>query len=119
MGVSGYLLKDSNGRDIVEAIHAAMKGETFLSPPISKVVVSQYLSLREKSSGEKRFEQLSNREREVFQLIAEGHSSRKIADMLCVSVSTVKTHRGKIMEKLGVDNTAQLVRFAVQLGLVE
>jgi two-component system response regulator NreC len=118
-GISGYLLKDSSGRDIISAIHAAMKDETFLSPSISKMVVDTYLSPRKSSSKEERFKQLSNREREVFQLIAEGHSTRKIADMLYVSVSTIKSHRAKIMEKIGVDNPIQLVHFAIQLGLVD
>lgn len=118
-GVSGYLLKDSSGRDIINAIHAAIKDETFLSPSISKMVVDTYLSSRKASSREERFKQLSNREREVFQLIAEGHSTRQIADMLCVSISTVKSHRAKIMEKLGIDTPVKLIHFAIQLGLVD
>lgn len=118
-GISGYLLKDSSGGDIIKAIHAAMKDETFLSPSISKMVVESYLSPRKGGSREERFKLLSNREREVFQLIAEGHSTRKIADMLCVSISTIKSHRNKIMEKMGVESQLQLVHFAIQLGLVE
>ena len=118
-GISGYLLKESSGRDIIDAIQAAMKGETFLSPSISKVLVDRYLSLRKSSPKEERFNQLSNREREIFQLIAEGHSTKKITQMLCISTSTVKTHRQKIMEKLEVDSPAQLVHYAISLGLVE
>ena len=118
-GISGYLLKDSSGRDIIKAIHAAMKDETFLSPSISKKVVDTYLSKRKSSSREERFKKLTNREREVFQLIAEGHSTRQIADLLYVSVSTVKSHRANIMEKLGIENPIQLVHLAIQFGLVE
>ena len=118
-GISGYLLKDSSGRDIKKAINAAMNDETFLSPSISKKVVDSYLSSRKSSPKEERYKLLSNREREVFQLIAEGHSTREIADMLYVSVSTVKSHRSKIMEKLGIDNPVHLVHFAIQLGLVD
>jgi len=118
-GVSGYLLKDSSGRDIIQAIHAAMNNETFLSPSISKVLVNTYRSPRKSSSRAERFNELSNREREVFQLIAEGHTTRRIADMLCVSISTVKSHRAKIMEKLDVDTPVKLVHFAIQLGLVD
>ena len=118
-GISGYLLKDSSGRDILKAIHAAMKDETFLSPSISKMVVNSYLSPRKISPREERFKKLTNREREVFQLIAEGHSTKQIADMLCVSVSTVKSHRSKVMEKLLVDSPVHLVHFAIQLGLVD
>jgi DNA-binding NarL/FixJ family response regulator len=118
-GVSGYLLKDSSGRDIIQAIHAAMNDETFLSPSISKVLVDTYRSPRKSSSRAERYKQLSNREREVFQLIAEGHSTRQIADLLCVSISTIKSHRAKIMEKLDVDTPVKLVHFAIQLGLVD
>jgi len=118
-GISGYLLKESSGRDIIQAIHAAMKNETFLSPSISKKVVDTYLSPHKSSSREDRYKQLSNREREVFQLIAEGHSTKDIAETLFISISTVKTHRIKIMEKLGIDNPVQLGHFAIQLGLVD
>lgn len=119
VGISGYLLKNSSGRDIIKAIHAAMQDETFLSPSISKKVVESYLSPRKGSPKEERYKLLSNREREVFQLIAEGHSTREIAETLYVSVSTVKSHRSKIMEKLGIDNPVHLVHFAIQLGLVD
>lgn len=118
-GVSAYLLKDSSGRDIIKAIQTALNDETFLSPTISKKVVESYLSPRKRSSMEERYKQLSNREREVFQLIAEGHSPRRIGEMLCVSVSTVKSHKGNIMEKLGIYNLIRLVHFAIQLGLVD
>jgi two-component system, NarL family, response regulator NreC len=118
-GVSGYLLKDASGRDIIKAIHAAMNNETFLSPSISKVLMEAYRSPRKSSSTAERYKLLSNREREVFQLIAEGHSTRLIADMLCVSISTVKSHRAKIMEKLEADSTVKLVHMAIQLGLVD
>lgn len=119
-GVSGYLLKDSSGRDIIKAIDEAMKDKTFLSPAISKRVAESTLSPPHKStSREERFKQLSNREREVFQLIAEGHSTRTIADMLCVSVSTIKSHRVKIMEKLVANSPVQLAHIAIQLGLVD
>jgi DNA-binding NarL/FixJ family response regulator len=118
-GVSGYLLKDVSGRDIVNAVHAAMNDETFLSPSISKVLVETYRTPRRASSAEERYKQLSNREREVFQLIAEGHPTRQIADMLCVSVSTIKSHRSKIMEKLDLNQPVKLVHLAIQLGLVD
>ena len=118
-GVSGYLLKESSGRDIIKAIHAAMNNETFLSPSISKVLMEAYRSPRKRSPRTDRYKQLSNREREVFQLIAEGYSTRVIAEMLFVSMSTVKSHRAKIMEKLDLNSTVKLVHFAIQLGLVD
>jgi DNA-binding NarL/FixJ family response regulator len=118
-GVSGYLLKDSGGRDIIAAIRAALRNETFLSPSISKKVVESYLSPTKSSSKAELYKKLSNREREVFQLIAEGHPSRQIADMLCVSTSTIKSHRINIMEKLGIETSVKLIHFAIQLGLVD
>ncbi|MEJ5378182.1 MAG: response regulator transcription factor [bacterium] len=117
-GVSGYLLKESSGRDITTAIEAAIRNEAFLSPTISKLLMDSYLSPRKTSPKEQRYNELSNREREVFQLLAEGHSTKEVADLLCVSVSTIKTHRINIMEKLGISTNAQLIRFAIQLGLV-
>ena len=119
-GASGYLLKDSSGSEIVQAIHAAMKGHTYLSPSISRRVVHDYISLKkEKPPREGLYGKLSNREREVFQMLAEGRTSREIAGILCVSTSTVKTHRANIMEKLKIDNAAQLIQFAIELGLVQ
>lgn len=120
LGASGYLLKDSSGTDIINAINAVIKGDTYLSPSISRQVIEDYVSLkRTKSSREELYGQLSNREREVFQMIAEGRSTREIAEVLCVSVSTVKTHRSNIMEKLQMENISQLIHFAIELGLVE
>lgn len=120
LGASGYLLKDSRGSDIVNAINAAIRGDTYLSPSISRQVIEDYVSLkRPPSSREELYGQLSNREREVFQMIAEGRSTKDIAEILCISVSTVKTHRSNIMEKLKMDNISQLIHFAIELGLVE
>jgi DNA-binding NarL/FixJ family response regulator len=120
LGASGYLVKDSTGADIIKSIDAAMKGDTYLSPSISRRVIENYVSLRKKkSSREELYENLSNREREVFQMIAEGRSTKEIAEILFVSTSTVKTHRSHILEKLQVDNMSQLVQFAIELGIVE
>lgn len=119
VGVSGYLLKDSSGHDIIKAIEEAMKNKTFLSPAISKMMEESRLWPNKNMSREERYKQLTNREREVFQLIAEGHSTRAIADTLYVSVSTIKTHRAKIMEKLGANSSVQLAHVAIHLGLVD
>ena len=119
VGVSGYLLKDSSGRDIIKAIDDALQNKTSLSPAISKRVAEIAHPSHKNTTREDRFNLLSNREREVFQLIAEGYATRNIADMLCVSLSTVKTHRAKIMEKLVVKSPVQLVHIAIQLGLVD
>ena len=119
IGASGYLLKDSTGAEIIKAISAAMKGDVYLSPSISRRVVEDYLTLKKTSSREDLYTKLSNREREVFQMIAEGHSTKEISDILCVSPSTVKTHRANIMEKLQIDNISQLIQFAIRLGIVD
>jgi two-component system, NarL family, response regulator NreC len=119
LGASGYLLKNSTGIDIIKAIHAALKGETYLSPSISHKVIEDYISLKKKSHQEDLYNSLSNREREVFQMIAEGRSTREISEILYVSPSTVKTHRSNIMEKLKMDNISQLIQFAIYLGIVE
>ncbi len=118
-GVSGYLLKDSSGLEIIKAIRAAMKNETVMSPSIQEKIEASLLSPYKKSSREERYNHLSNREREVFQLIAEGFSTRQITEMLFISISTVKSHRAKIMEKLGIDSPTHLVRIAIKLGLVD
>ena len=120
LGASGYLVKDSTGADIITAINAAMKGDTFLSPSISRKIIENYVSLKKvKSFREKLYSELSNREREVFQLIAEGRSTKEISEILFVSISTVKTHRSHIMEKLQLENLSQLIRFAIELGIVD
>ena len=120
IGASGYLVKDSTGSDIIKAIDAAMKGDVFLSPSISRLVVENFVSLKRKhSSREELYAKLSNREREVFQMIAEGRSTKDISNLLFVSISTIKTHRAHIMDKLQIDNLSQLVQFAIELGIVE
>jgi DNA-binding NarL/FixJ family response regulator len=119
LGASGYLLKDSTGSDIIKAIQAAMDGDTYMSPPVSRLVIEDYVSTKKKSFREDLYSTLSNREREVFQMIAEGHSTREISDILCISPSTVKTHRSKIMDKLRIENISQLVQFAIRIGIVD
>jgi DNA-binding NarL/FixJ family response regulator len=119
MGASGYLLKDASGRDIIQAIRAVVKGDTYLSPSISRRVVEDYVSMKNQSAGEDLYGTLSNREREVFQMIAESRATQDIAEILCLSPSTVKTHRARIMEKLKIDNMTQLIKLAVRLGIVE
>jgi DNA-binding NarL/FixJ family response regulator len=118
-GISGYLLKDSSGQDIIKAIRAALKNKTSMSPVISQKVEDAYLSPQKKMTRERRYESLSNREREIFQLIAEGYATKKISEMLYISTSTVKTHRAKIMEKLGLTSPVELSKFAIKLGLVD
>ncbi|MBW2368451.1 MAG: response regulator transcription factor [Deltaproteobacteria bacterium] len=119
IGAAGYLLKDASGRDIIQAIHAVVKGDTYLSPSISRCVVEDYVSMKNKSPEEDRYGKLSNREREVFQMIVESRSTKEIADILCVSPSTVKTHRVNIMGKLQIDNMTDLIKLAVRMGIID
>jgi len=120
LGASGYLLKNSTRDDIIKAIEAAVNGDTYLSPSISPKVVEDYISMkRVKSSDENLYAKLSGREREVFQMMAEGRSTREISDTLCICMSTVKTHRVNLMNKLEIENLSQLIQFAIELGIVE
>ena len=118
-GASGYLLKNSTGSDIINSISAAMRGDTYLSPSISQRVIEDYVSLKNKSVQEDLYSKLSNREREVFQMIAEGRSTKEISDILYLSPSTVKTHRANIMDKLQLQNISQLIQFAIGMGVVD
>jgi len=119
LGVSGYLLKNAASRDIVKAVNSAIKGDTYLSPSISSRVIEDYVGMNKKSLEEELYNTLSNREREVFQMVVEGSSTKKIAETLCVSPSTVKSHRSNIMEKLKMENLSQLIQYAIQLGIID
>jgi len=114
IGARGYVLKTQASTDLVAAIRHVDRGEVYLSPKISKAVVRSYLNNTEGPSG-----QLSVRERQVLQLVGEGHSTKKIASLLGISVKTADTHRTKLMEKLDIHQTAGLVRYAIRNGLLE
>ena len=116
-GARGYLLKDSAGADLIGAIAAVAAGKSFFSPPIAKVVLDDY-ARRLSEKGMDRYDSLSEREREIFQLVAEGHSTKEIAEMLSVSPTTVETHRAHILQKLDIHNTAELVLYAVRRGVI-
>lgn len=119
IGASGYLLKNSAGIDIIKAIHAALNDGTYLSPSISRRVIEDYVSLKKKSLDEEIYSELSNRERQVLQMIAEGRSTKEISKILYLSPSTVKTHRSNIMEKLRLDSISGLIQFAKRLKIVD
>jgi DNA-binding NarL/FixJ family response regulator len=121
-GASGYVLKDSATEEIVTAIRALSRGESYLSPTISRVVIDDYLRLNsggEVKSQQSLYETLTPREREIFQLLAEGLKNHEVADRLHVSVKTVETHRAHIMEKLGLNNIAELVKYAIEIGVLQ
>ncbi|MFN0105648.1 MAG: response regulator [Bryobacteraceae bacterium] len=113
-GARGYLLKDSIDVDLLAAVRAVAKGEGYLSPAVSDAVLSDY-----RKHVTDPLDLLSSREREVLQLIAEGKTNKEIATLLNLSVYTVDAHRGRIMEKLNLHSTSELVRFAVRKGLID
>jgi DNA-binding NarL/FixJ family response regulator len=115
-GASGYLPKDAAASELEIAIHAVARGETYLSPAVSKHVVGDYL--RRVADERSPLEQLTPRQRETLQLIAEGQTTKEIAQTLQVSVKTVETHRAQLMERLDIHDIAGLVRYAMQMGLV-
>jgi two-component system, NarL family, response regulator NreC len=117
-GAHGFILKDSADVDLVRAVHALAAGESYFSPAVSKVVLDDYVRHLADRGVTDRFDALSEREREVFQLIAEGHSNKEVAGLLHISPGTVETHRARIMEKLDVHNTAEIVLYAVRKGVI-
>jgi len=119
IGASGYLLKDSIKGDVITAIRKITSGETFFSPSISKLLVDEYFQQLKRKSVAKSLPQLTPRETEVLQLIAEGLSSKQIADKLFLSVRTVDFHRANISQKLGVHDIAGLTKYAIRHGLVK
>jgi two-component system response regulator NreC len=117
-GATGYLLKDSLDTDLIRGVAAVATGKSFFSPVVAKVMLDDYVRhLADKGIAD-RFESLSQREREIFQLIAEGHSNKDIAELLSVSPATIETHRAHILQKLDVHNTAELVLYAVRRGVI-
>ena len=117
-GASGYLLKDSAYEDLIHGVSAVAAGKSFFSPAVAKVMLDDYVRQLTSNGVADRFESLSDREREVFQLIAEGHTNKEVAEMLSVSPTTVDTHRAHILQKLDVHNTAELVLYAVRRGVI-
>jgi len=116
-GASGYLLKESAFEELTEAIRTAAARKVYLSPKIAAELVDDYVRMS-KDPGPSVFESLSPREREVLQLIAEGHSTKEVARTLKVSVKTVETHRRQLMNKLELFSVAELTRYAIREGLV-
>lgn len=117
-GASGYLVKQSAVAEMMLAIRAVHRGDSFLSPAISRQVIDEYSRRAEAALGDTQYDRLTPREREVLQLVAEGHSNREIADMLCISIKTVEAHRSHLMDKLDLHNTAELTRYAIARGLI-
>lgn len=116
-GARGYLLKESAGSEVIEAIREVHAGGRYLSKQISDLVLENYLAQHETAGAKNPLERLSDREREVLQLVVEGKTSAEIADILSLSPKTVDTYRSRIMEKLGIGDLPRLVKFAIQHGI--
>lgn len=115
-GAVGYVLKDSGVSELELALKAISRGETYLSPAVSKHVVADYV--RRVGGESNPLEQLTPRQREILQLLAEGRSTKEIAQLLYISIKTVETHRSQLMERLNIHDVAGLVRYAIRVGLV-
>lgn len=113
-GTAGYIPKRALGSELVSAIRTVYKGNSFLYPSAAAELIKDYL----RQAKEEPYDRLTAREREIFKLIAEGHTSREIANMLFVSLKTVSGHRTKIMQKLDIHNRTELIKYAIHKGLV-
>lgn len=117
-GAKGYLLKDSADTDLIHALADVAAGRSFFSPVVAKVMLDDYVRHLAHKGIVDRYEALSEREREVFQLIAEGHSNKEMAALLNISPATIETHRGHILQKLDLHSTAEVVLYAVRRGVI-
>lgn len=115
-GAKGYLTKDCNIEELTEAIHKVIDNKTYISSGIAGAVLEGYL-FGKASEDSSVFSILTNREREVLQLLTEGKTARDVADSFCVSVKTIETHRRKIMRKLGIKSIAELTKYAIREGV--
>ena len=118
-GARGYVLKTSLSTEVLEAIRAAYRGEYFLSHEINAEVISTYLEARKTSPPADGYDLLSEREQQVFRLMVEGNSTKKIADILCVSPKTVEKHRANLMKKLGVNDLVAMVKYAIKINIID
>ena len=117
-GAAGFLLKDTDSAELVNAIRAVYKGKSILSPAVTRLVIEDYLRWgdirpRETSNG------LTPRESEVLRLIAEGNTNKQIAEILCISIKTVQAHRSNLMNKLDLHDKSELIKYAIQKKIIE
>ena len=117
-GAKGYLLKDSAEQDLVRAIQAVSQGKPFFSPAITQTMLEDYMRYLQQRNLQDSYEILTDREKEVLQLLAEGKSNKEVATVLNVSLYTVETHRTHLMQKLNLHNTAEIVLYAVRKKII-
>jgi DNA-binding NarL/FixJ family response regulator len=118
-GARGYVLKEAAGDELIEAVSAVAAGRSYFSPAVAQVVFDDYVRRLNEKGITDPYDSLSAREREVLQLVAEGHSSKNIAEVLSISPATVETHRAHLLVKLGLRNTIEVVRYATRRGIVQ
>lgn len=118
-GAQGYLLKESAGREVVEAVLAVYAGKVYLSQPVTNTLIADYLQARGQTGGQEPFAQLSLREREVLKLVVAGQTSAQIAEELFLSPKTVESYRSRIMHKLNVPDIPSLIKYVIQHGLLD
>ncbi len=116
-GASGYVLKDSTGTSLVQAIREVLAGRRYLSLPLTEQAIEAYMQMTETTSLDP-YENLTGREREVLHMAAEGYSNAEIADRLSISPRTVEVHRANMMHKLGLKNQTELVHYAIRRGIL-
>lgn len=117
-GARGYICKVDAGRDLVAAVNALLSGKTFFTRKVAQMVLDGYLGIGRKT-GNDDYSQITGREREIVQLLAEGKSSKEVANTLNLSIKTVETHRSNIMRKLSCHSVSELVRYAVRNHIIE
>jgi two-component system, NarL family, response regulator NreC len=117
-GACGYVLKGADANEMVEAVHAVAAGRRYISPAVSERMVEAYLERGQEFTARDPYDELTTREREVLQLVAEGRTNAEIADRLFISPRTVEIHRAHVMRKLSLKTPSDLVRFAIRKGLI-
>ncbi len=117
-GARAYVLKDSVRSDVIEAVRAAARGQSFLTRKISQMLQEDYIQDLRSRGLEDGYDFLTDREREVLQLVAEGNSNKEVAAALSIGVTTVETHRGHILQKLGLHSVPELILYAVRKGII-
>jgi DNA-binding NarL/FixJ family response regulator len=117
-GASGYVLKSVVDRDLVQACRAALRGEPFLYPGAIKTLIRHHLD-HARDTGKASGRAITEREEQILKLVAEGHSTKEIAEMLVISVKTVERHRANLLHKLGLRDRLELTRYAIRVGLIE
>jgi len=118
-GALGYVLKGGPSGEVPAAIRAAYQGQYYLSPQLHAEVISAYVKSRGKETREGGYEQLSEREQQVFRLLVEGNSTSQVAGILCLSIKTAEKHRSNIVKKLGISNPVDMVKYAVRIGILD